>query len=170
MLNLNKISLTLFLVAAFVASVAHARDYDLVILNGRVMDPETNFDAVRNVGIKDGKIAKITKKKIKGKQTIDAKGHVVAPGFLDTHNHNLLTPFGRKLALRDGLTTPMELENGVMPVAKWYDSMTGKSQTNYGATVSVMGARETVFNPKFKSITGASLTRRYNQGYVGIVF
>ncbi len=136
---------------------AQVDDYDLVILNGRVMDPETNFDAVRNVGVKDGKIAVITESRIRGAETIDASGHVVAPGFLDTHNHNVLTLFGQKLALRDGLTTPLELENGVMPVAQWYDSMVGKSQTNYGATVSVMGARETVFNPNFQTITGATI-------------
>jgi len=134
-----------------------AQDYDLVILNGRVMDPETNLDAVRNVGVKDGKIAVVTEKAITGKEIIDATGHVVSPGWLDTHHHNVLTAFGRKLALRDGLTTPLELENGVMPVAKWYDSMEGKSQTNYGATASIMGARETVFNPNFKSISGATI-------------
>ena len=41
---------------------AMAADYDLVINNGRVMDPETKYDAVANVGIKDGKIAVITKR------------------------------------------------------------------------------------------------------------
>ncbi len=137
---------------------AQVGDYDLVILNGRVMDPETNFDAVRNVGVKDGKIAVITETRIQGTESIDASGHVVAPGFLDTHNHNVLVPFGQKLALRDGLTTPMEIENGVMPVAKWYDSMEGKSQTNYGATVSIMGARETVFNPDFQTISGGTIS------------
>ena len=40
--------------------------FDVVILNGRVMDPETDFDAVRNVGIKNGKITTITKEKIDG--------------------------------------------------------------------------------------------------------
>jgi N-acyl-D-glutamate deacylase len=60
---------------------AVAADYDVVINNGRVMDPETNFDGVRNVGIKDGKIVAITEDAITGKETIDAKGHVVAPGF-----------------------------------------------------------------------------------------
>ena len=39
--------------------LAAAQDFDLVILNGRVMDPETRYDAVANVGVKDGKIVLI---------------------------------------------------------------------------------------------------------------
>ena len=46
---------------------ALAQDYDLVINNGRVMDPETMFDDVANIGIKDGKIVAITKVRIKGR-------------------------------------------------------------------------------------------------------
>ena len=87
--------------------------YDLVITGGRVIDPETNLDAIRNVGVKDGKIAAVTEKAIEGKETIDAKGHVVCPGFIDMHHHNTAVPFGEKLAIRDGITTPLELEGGV---------------------------------------------------------
>ncbi len=133
---------------------ATAADYDLVILNGRVMDPQTNLDAVRNIGIKDGKIVKITKKAIRGEQTIDASNHVVAPGFIDTHVHVVDMPFGQKLMLRDGVTTPLDLEVGAYPVATFYDALKGRSQTNYGATVSTMGIREKVFNPKYDSPTG----------------
>jgi N-acyl-D-glutamate deacylase len=46
------------LLAAAIPAVA--QDYDLVILNGRVMDPETRYDAIANVGIKDGTIVVIT--------------------------------------------------------------------------------------------------------------
>ena len=61
--------------------------YDMVILNGRVMDPETKLDAVRNIGITGGIIQEISENAIKGKETIDARGLVVAPGFIDTHWH-----------------------------------------------------------------------------------
>ncbi|MEJ2327736.1 MAG: hypothetical protein P8Y25_13390 [Chromatiaceae bacterium] len=60
---------------------------DLVIANGRVMDPETNLDAIRNVGVKDGKIVVISEDSLKGARKIDATGHVVAPGFIDYHSH-----------------------------------------------------------------------------------
>ena len=67
--------------------------YDLVIAGGRVMDPETMYDTIANVGIKGDRIAVITTEKITGKKTIDARGHVVAPGFIDTQYHGL-PPFG----------------------------------------------------------------------------
>ncbi|MGB5163564.1 MAG: amidohydrolase family protein [Thermoanaerobaculia bacterium] len=109
--------------------------YDIVITGGRVIDPETELDAVRNLGIKGEKIAAVTEEAIQGKETIDAKGHVVCPGFIDMHNHNSGYPFGQKLALRDGVTTPMELELGIYPVKPWCEAMAGKSRTNCGASV-----------------------------------
>lgn len=117
-----------------------AEKYDLVILNGRVMDPETMFDAVRNVGIKDGKIAKITKKNIKGKDTINAEGHVVAPGFIDTHYH-ALDELAVKMAIRDGVTTGMDLEWGALNIDKWYAAKKDKWPMNYGTAISQEGVR-----------------------------
>jgi hypothetical protein len=127
------------------------KTYDVVVSNGRVMDPETGLDAVRNVGVKDGKIAAITEQPIEGKETIDATGHVVAPGFIDMHHHNAGVPFGEKLALRDGVTTPMELEAGVYPIDEWYAALEGKCRTNYGASVGTIPVREHVFNPQYKT-------------------
>ncbi len=135
-----------------------AESYDLVLLNGRVMDPETVLDGVRNVGIKDGKIATITDQAIEGNDTIDANGHVVAPGFIDTHVHVIDLPLGQKLMLRDGVTTLLDLEVGAYPVDRFYDYMAGRSQANYGATISALGVREHVFNPDYESETGIITT------------
>jgi len=131
-------------------TVTANKEYDIVITGGRVIDPETGLDAVRNLGIKGGKIASVTEEAIQGKETIDASGHVVCPGFIDMHQHNAGFPFGQKLALRDGVTTPMELELGVYPVKDWYEALEGKSRTNYGASVGSIPVRETILNPDLK--------------------
>jgi hypothetical protein len=127
-------------------------EYDLVITGGRVIDPETELDAIRNVGIKGDKITAVTDKEIQGKETIDARGHVVCPGFIDMHQHNTGVPFGTKLALRDGVTTCLELEAGVYPVDEWYISVEGKSQANFGASVGTLGIREHILNPGYKTM------------------
>ncbi|MFC1578918.1 amidohydrolase family protein [Pseudomonadota bacterium] len=127
------------------ATVVAADSYDLVILNGRVMDPESRLDAVRNIGISDGRIALITAKAIQGAQTIDATNHVVAPGFIDVHSHGQ-DPFAFKLKLRDGVTTALEIEAGVYPVDDYYKAFQGKAQLNYGASVSHVFARIAVMD------------------------
>lgn len=126
--------------------------YDVVINRGRVIDPETGLDAVRNVGITGDKIAVVTEDAIEGAETIDATGHVVAPGFIDMHQHNSGVPFGERLALRDGVTTPLELEAGVYPVDEWYARLEGKCRSNYGASVGTIPVRENIFNPDFKTL------------------
>ena len=144
-----------------------AADYDLVIVNGRVMDPESGLDAVRNVGVREGKIAAITQDAIKGKETIDASGHVVAPGFVDGHLHVVDAPLGQKAALRDGVTTTLDLEVGAYPVDEWYDDLAGRSQTNHGAVVSVAAARTEVFKPGYKSTTGNIVTDLFTGVNIG---
>jgi hypothetical protein len=119
---------------------ALAKTYDVVILNGRVMDPETNFDAVRNVGVSNGRIETITEKSIEGSETINASGLVVAPGFIDTEQHGL-GPWGVKVNLRDGVTTQMDFEAGALNIAQWYAAREGKTQANFGTTVGQEFAR-----------------------------
>jgi len=127
--------LALLVVGSAACSTDAQEAYDLVILDGRVMDPETGFDGVRNVGIRDGLIVSITEADIAGRETIDASGQVVAPGFIDTHFH-WTRPIGYKLALRDGVTTAMDLEAGVygLRVDDWYKMHEGRSQVNYGTS------------------------------------
>ncbi|WP_276388356.1 amidohydrolase family protein [Eudoraea chungangensis] len=143
-------------------SLSADTEFDVVILNGRVMDPETNFDGIRNVGIKDGKIGLITEKEISGKESIDASGHVVSPGFIDFHTHASNIPFGQRLHLRDGVTTPLELEVGAYPLDAYYKRLEGKSYTNYGATIGLGGIREKVSNPDYNSTSGNLVTDLFN--------
>lgn len=112
---------------------ALSQTYDVVLRNGRVMDPETKLDAIRNVGIQDGKIAAISADPLTGKTVIDATGLVVAPGFIDLHSHGQDAENYRYKAM-DGVTTALELEKGVWPVAPWYAEREGKALINFGAS------------------------------------
>jgi formylmethanofuran dehydrogenase subunit A len=107
--------------------------YDLIIRGGRVLDPETNFDAVADVAIKDGAIAEIGELTEPADAVIDANGLLVTPGFIDLHAHGQSLPADRMQAF-DGVTTTLELEVGVLPVARWYDEQAAQGRTlNYGA-------------------------------------
>ena len=124
---------------------ARAPEYDLVLEGGRVMDPASGLDSVRNVGITGGRIAAISADPLRGKSVVDVSGKVVAPGFIDLHAHGQTTS-DMEIMARDGVTSALELEVGVYPVAAWYDSMAGKAPINYGATVSHIASRFSVFN------------------------
>ena len=130
-------SLLLISLAGFLgACTANSQEsYDLVILNGRVMDPETEFDAVRNVGIRDGRIMAITEKSIAGDDTLDASGLVVTAGFIDTHTHSS-DKYVVKMAMMDGVTSGMDYELGALNIGAWYEREAGQWPINYGQCVS----------------------------------
>lgn len=127
-----------FLIALMVVSMSFsvAADYDVVILNGRVIDPETKLDAILNVGVSDGRIAVITGEPISGKESIDASGHIVSPGFVDTQHHGHGNLWGVRASLHDGVTSPMDLEFGNINSAQWYAEREGKWPVNFAAAAS----------------------------------
>jgi N-acyl-D-aspartate/D-glutamate deacylase len=108
--------------------------YDVVIANGTVMDPESGLSAIRNVGVTGGTIKAVTTGQLQGRQTIDAKGLVVAPGFIDLHQHSQDDASYRMKAM-DGVTTALELEIGTEDVDRWYDQRAGKALINYGSSI-----------------------------------
>src|ERR1035438_5159138 len=140
---LGKISAAVVLSALLLLALAHAggagsgaahETYDMVIVNARVMDPESGLNAVRTIGIHGGKIAAISEKSLTGNSTIAAKGLVLAPGFIDLHEHGQ-EPRNYQFQAHDGVTTSLELEAGTDDVAKWYAAREGKSLINFGVSV-----------------------------------
>jgi N-acyl-D-aspartate/D-glutamate deacylase len=135
-----------FSLLSFVSSTRFlaAQQYDLVLEGGRVLDPETGLDAVRNVGIRDGKIARVSAEALSGRRVIHAGGLVVAPGFIDLHQHGQDMASQRVKAL-DGVTTALELEIGAPDVAQFLKAKEGRSLINYGTSASHLAARAAVF-------------------------
>ena len=128
------------------SGVLHARQSpqtipDLVLAHGRVIDPESGLDAVRHVGITKGKIVVVSATPLQGKETIDVRGLVVAPGLIDLHSHSQELP-GARMQACDGVTTHLELEAGAMPISAHYDRLAKEGRPiNYGASVSWAVAR-----------------------------
>src|SRR5689334_6299882 len=120
--------------------LSSAEIYDVVIQNGRVIDPETQLDAVRNIGITGGTIKVITNEPLSGRTVIDAKGLVVSPGFIDLHQHGQNDENYRFKAM-DGVTTALELEVGTGDVDRWYAEREGKATINYGVSIGHLAAR-----------------------------
>lgn len=123
-----------------------AARYDVVIAGGRVMDPESGLDAMRHVGIRDGKIAAVSEQPLTGKVVLQVAGRVVAPGFIDLHAHGQ-TKEANEYQAHDGVTTALELEVGVPSVGAFLHSRETRSILNFGATAShgamrVMSMRE----------------------------
>lgn len=123
-----------------VASPAGQPEYDVVILNGRVIDPESGLDAIRNIGISNGTIQAISEKSMLGRVTVLAAGLAVAPGFIDLHSHGQDQENYRFKAM-DGVTTALELEVGTGNADQWYAQREGKALINYGASIGHIPAR-----------------------------
>ncbi|HEX9755333.1 MAG TPA: amidohydrolase family protein [Gemmatimonadales bacterium] len=119
--------------------------YDVVVAGGRVIDPESGLDGVRWVGIRDGRIAAVSERPLAGTTVLEARGLVVAPGFIDLHAHGQDDENYRVYAL-DGVTTALELEVGVGDVEAWYAARAGRARVNYGASVGHIPARMRIFS------------------------
>src|SRR3984885_12701892 len=93
--------------------------YDVVLRGGRVIDPESGLDAVRDVAIAGDRVAAVGTGLPPGRQDADITGQVVTAGFVDLHSHAHDLGSAR-LQVTDGVTTALELEAGVTPVAAAY--------------------------------------------------
>ena len=125
------------------------RTYDLVIANGRVMDPESGFEGVAHVGIVGSRIEAISDRPVRGNRSIDASGLVVAPGLIELHTHGEDT-LNYEFRAMDGVTTMLDTERGTVDVDKWYADRDGKTLVNYGISAGHPAARVQVVGGKYE--------------------
>ncbi|HLO98093.1 MAG TPA: amidohydrolase family protein [Fimbriimonas sp.] len=120
--------------AATFALGSQSSEFDIVIANGFVIDPESKLEAVRHIGIKGDRIAAISRSKLSGKEVIDASDLVVAPGFIDllAHGQDLEDDL---VQVFDGVTTKLQMESGADDQDTWHAEQKGNRVCNYGASV-----------------------------------
>ena len=141
-------------------SVSSANEvFDIVILNGRVIDPESGLDAMRNLGLSGGTIKAITLARLNGRTVIDAKGLVVSPGFIDLHQHGQNEENYRFKAM-DGVTTALELEVGTGDVDSWYAERAGRATINYGVSIGHLAARMAAMHDPIEFLPSGQAARR----------
>jgi cytosine/adenosine deaminase-related metal-dependent hydrolase len=115
----------------------------LVLSGGRVIDPGTGLDQVTDVRVEDGKVTAVGPG-LTGDTMLDVAGLIVGPGFVDLHSH-VHTIAGQRLQALDGVTTALDLEAGLMPVAKAYTDAAAEGRPlHYGFSASWGGARAQV--------------------------
>ncbi len=131
-----KVFLSFCIGGSCLITTAQPKDqFDIVFSGGRIIDPETGLDAVRNIGIRNGRIVQISTNPLIGLENIDVSGLVVAPGFIDLHVHGI-SNVEQEYQVHDGVTTALELEAGVPFLDAWYLSRASKALINYGASAS----------------------------------
>jgi N-acyl-D-aspartate/D-glutamate deacylase len=138
------------------ASGAQGPQYDLVVANGRVMDPASGLDAIRHIGVSGGRVAAISEAPLRGRRVIDAANHVVSPGFVDLHEHGQQEESYRMM-VRDGVTSAFELEVGTEDVAKWYAERARGQIVNYGVSVGHIRARMKVLGDPSRELLPAGV-------------
>ena len=153
---IQMLRLLTFYIVVLLTGCSSPPSYDIAIVNGRVMDPESGLEAVRNVGVNGDKIATITEDEISGKQTLDAAGHVVTAGFIDLHRHGH-SPENYRAQIHDGITSALELEIGVEDIDAFYAQRDGKALVNHGASISHPYTRNIVMTGGNPGLEGDAL-------------
>jgi N-acyl-D-aspartate/D-glutamate deacylase len=119
---------------------------DVLLRGGRVIDPGTGFDRPSDVLISGGRIAAVAPNlQVADPVTVvDVAGSIVGPGFVDLHSH-VHSIAGHRLQAMDGVTTALDLEAGLMPLARAYAAAADEGRPlNYGFSASWASARAVV--------------------------
>ena len=132
--------------------------FDVVLRGGRVVDPESGLDAVRDVAIAGDRVSRIGPGLPPGRLELDVAGQVVTAGFIDMHSH--VHDLGSlRLQAMDGVTTALELEAGITPVAaRLRGGGRAGRPVNYGFAASWAMAR-------MEALRGVRLGRRPRRAF-----
>jgi len=149
-------------------NAAQTPAYDVVIRNGRVLDGAGNPWILADVGIKDGRFAKIGRIAERGKTEIDAAGKYVSPGWIDMMDQSGSVLPRNGLAenkLRQGVTTAIGGEGGIpvkaaSDVPAYFAGMEKSGiSINFGSYYSETQARTAVLGPSSRAPNAAELDR-----------
>ena len=119
---------------------------EVLLRGGRVVDPATGTDEVRDLLVRDGRVAAVGTdlQAPEAATVLDVRGLVVGPGFVDLHSH-VHTIAGQRLQAFDGVTTALDLEAGLMPLERAYRQAAQEGRPlHYGFSASWGGARAQV--------------------------
>jgi dihydroorotase len=146
---------SILIATLLLASVSQAQEgYDLVLKGGHVIDPKNGLSGVRDVGIRDGKVAAVADSidVTKAKQVVDARGLYVVPGIVDIHAH-VYTGTGERhsyagdysvypdgFTFRSGVTTVVDAGgSGWRTFADFQDRIIDRSKTRVLAMINIVG-------------------------------
>jgi cytosine/adenosine deaminase-related metal-dependent hydrolase len=117
----------------------------ILLRGGRVCDPGSGLDGVADVLVRDGAVEAVGPEiTAESASVVDVAGMIVGPGFIDLHSH-VHSVAGHRLQAMDGVTTSLDLEAGLMPIARAYDeAATAGRPLNYGFSASWSAARAQV--------------------------
>lgn len=130
----------------------------LVLSGGRIVDPGNDRDEVADLLVDNGRVSAIGQG-LTGDHRIDVSGLVIGPGVIDLHSH-VHSIAGQRLQALDGVTTALDLEAGMTPVARAYaDAAAQGRPLNYGFSASWAVARATLhtgqdIDPSLNSLLG----------------
>lgn len=116
----------------------------VLLAGGRVVDPGTGHDGVADLLIRDDRVVETRPAGSEPPDdalVIDVTGRIVGPGFVDLHSH-VHSIAGQRLQARDGVTTALDLESGLLPIDRAYERAAAEGRPlNYGFSASWTMAR-----------------------------
>jgi dihydroorotase len=151
--------------------------YERVVAGGRVIDPDSGFDGVANVGIDAGTITGISPDPLQGHDVIDATGRVVAPGFVDLLSYEP-NSFGTWYKLADGVTTNLAMHgvsNYAEPFFRRFEATTpvhfgGAFHQHFMRAAELGAAVDEELTPAQLDRLAESLRENLATGFAGVSF